>query len=138
VLLLQQRLLPPPPPPHTTPPPLHFRRRLTQNPNYYNMHGVSHRHVSDHLSELVETTLADLEQSKVGGGLARGAGERGRSCAELRRGQGAGCSPGASLCWASLCWASLCWLLMRADTCAPTPPSTLCLSTCQGALSTEH
>lgn len=45
-----------------------YYRRLTQNPNYYNMHGVSHRHVSDHLSELVETTLADLEQSKVGAG----------------------------------------------------------------------
>jgi len=39
-------------------------RRLTQNPNYYNLQGVSHRHLSDHLSELVEQTLADLEQSK--------------------------------------------------------------------------
>eukprot|EP00455_Lapot_gusevi_P039579 TRINITY_DN443_c0_g2_i2.p1 TRINITY_DN443_c0_g2~~TRINITY_DN443_c0_g2_i2.p1 ORF type:complete len:1189 (+),score=464.92 TRINITY_DN443_c0_g2_i2:195-3569(+) len=38
--------------------------RLTQNPNYYNLQGVSHRHLSDHLSELVEATLADLEQSK--------------------------------------------------------------------------
>ena len=36
-------------------------RRLTQNPNYYNLQGASHRHLSDHLSELVETTLADLE-----------------------------------------------------------------------------
>ena len=27
--------------------------------------GVTHRHLSDHLSELVENTLADLEQSKV-------------------------------------------------------------------------
>lgn len=26
--------------------------------------GVSHRHLSDHLSELVEQTLSDLEQSK--------------------------------------------------------------------------
>ena len=42
-----------------------YYRRLSQNPNYYNMHGNSHRHLSDHLSELVETTLADLEQSKV-------------------------------------------------------------------------
>ena len=42
-----------------------YYRRLTQNPNYYNMTGVSHRHVSDHLSELVESTLADLETSKV-------------------------------------------------------------------------
>ncbi|XP_055378712.1 U5 small nuclear ribonucleoprotein 200 kDa helicase [Condylostylus longicornis] len=39
-------------------------RRLTQNPNYYNLQGVTHRHLSDHLSELVENTLADLEQSK--------------------------------------------------------------------------
>ena len=39
-------------------------RRLTQNPNYYNLQGVSHRHLSDHLSELVENTLNDLEVSK--------------------------------------------------------------------------
>ncbi|GBG66811.1 hypothetical protein CBR_g70690 [Chara braunii] len=39
-------------------------RRLTQNPNYYNLQGVSHRHLSDHLSDLVEHTLSDLESSK--------------------------------------------------------------------------
>ncbi|XP_051139813.1 DExH-box ATP-dependent RNA helicase DExH12-like [Andrographis paniculata] len=39
-------------------------RRLAQNPNYYNLQGVSHRHLSDHLSELVENTLGDLEASK--------------------------------------------------------------------------
>ncbi|CAN0921129.1 DExH-box ATP-dependent RNA helicase DExH12 [Linum grandiflorum] len=39
-------------------------RRLTQNPNYYNLQGVSHRHLSDHLSELVENTLSDLEASR--------------------------------------------------------------------------
>ncbi|PKA59387.1 DEAD-box ATP-dependent RNA helicase ISE2, chloroplastic [Apostasia shenzhenica] len=39
-------------------------RRLTKNPNYYNLQGVSHRHLSDHLSELVENTLSDLESSK--------------------------------------------------------------------------
>ena len=39
-------------------------RRLTQNPNYYNLQGTSHRHLSDHLSELVETTLGDLEQAR--------------------------------------------------------------------------
>lgn len=38
--------------------------RMTQNPNYYNLQGVTHRHLSDHLSELVENTLHDLEQSK--------------------------------------------------------------------------
>lgn len=37
--------------------------------------GVSHRHLSDHLSELVENTINDLEQSKVGkGGLEWGVG----------------------------------------------------------------
>lgn len=40
-------------------------RRMTQNPNYYNLQGMSHRHLSDHLSELVENTISDLEQSKV-------------------------------------------------------------------------
>ncbi|KAI8532460.1 hypothetical protein RHMOL_Rhmol11G0215900 [Rhododendron molle] len=39
-------------------------RRLTHNPNYYNLQGVSHRHLSDHLSELVENTVNDLEASK--------------------------------------------------------------------------
>ena len=39
-------------------------RRMSQNPNYYNLSGVSHRHLSDHLSELVENTLTDLEASK--------------------------------------------------------------------------
>ncbi|KAJ0021200.1 hypothetical protein Pint_30913 [Pistacia integerrima] len=39
-------------------------RRLTQNPNYYNLQGVNHRHLSDHLSELVENTLSDLAASK--------------------------------------------------------------------------
>ena len=39
-------------------------RRMSQNPNYYNLQGVSHRHLSDNLSELVENTLSDLEQSK--------------------------------------------------------------------------
>ncbi|KAG0354547.1 DEIH-box ATPase [Podila minutissima] len=39
-------------------------RRMTQNPNYYNLQGVTHRHLSDHLSELVETTINDLVTSK--------------------------------------------------------------------------
>nr|XP_022344638.1 U5 small nuclear ribonucleoprotein 200 kDa helicase-like [Crassostrea virginica] len=39
-------------------------RRMTQNPNYYNLQGVTHRHLSDHLSEVVENTVSDLEQSK--------------------------------------------------------------------------
>ena len=37
---------------------------MTQNPNYYNLSAVSHRHLSDHLSELVENTLSDLVNSK--------------------------------------------------------------------------
>lgn len=39
-------------------------RRLAQNPNYYNLQGASNAHLSDHLSDLVETTLGDLEASK--------------------------------------------------------------------------
>ncbi|KAK9818381.1 hypothetical protein WJX72_011703 [[Myrmecia] bisecta] len=42
-----------------------FYRRLAQNPNYYNLQGVSHRHLSDHLSDLIENTLGDLETSKI-------------------------------------------------------------------------
>lgn len=42
-----------------------FYRRLALNPNFYNMVGASHRHMSDHLSDLVESTLADLERAKV-------------------------------------------------------------------------
>ena len=37
---------------------------MTQNPNYYNLHNISHQHLSDHLSELVDTTLNDLLNSK--------------------------------------------------------------------------
>lgn len=39
-------------------------RRMSKNPNYYNLPGLTHRHLSDHLSELVENTLIDLEDSK--------------------------------------------------------------------------
>uniref|UniRef100_A0A7S4W4W0 RNA helicase n=1 Tax=Ditylum brightwellii TaxID=49249 RepID=A0A7S4W4W0_9STRA len=39
-------------------------RRLTKNPNYYNMQGTSNVHVSEHMSEMVETVLGDLEESK--------------------------------------------------------------------------
>lgn len=41
-----------------------YYRRLTQNPNYYNLQGTTHRHLSDHLSELIENTILDLEESK--------------------------------------------------------------------------
>jgi pre-mRNA-splicing helicase BRR2 len=44
---------------------LRFCRRLRQNPNYYNMHGTSDRHISEHLSDLVENTVNDLANSKV-------------------------------------------------------------------------
>jgi pre-mRNA-splicing helicase BRR2 len=39
-------------------------RRLPANPNYYNLTGNSHRHLSDYLSELVDTTLSDLQASQ--------------------------------------------------------------------------
>lgn len=55
-----------------------FYRRLTHNPNYYNLTGTSHRHLSDHLSDLVEATLGDLEASKVRGvGRVWGGGQGG-------------------------------------------------------------
>jgi pre-mRNA-splicing helicase BRR2 len=41
-----------------------YYRRLTLNPNYYNMTGTTHRHISDHLSELIENVINDLEESK--------------------------------------------------------------------------
>ena len=42
----------------------YFYRRLTKNPNYYNLLGTTNEELSDHLSELVESTLSDLEESK--------------------------------------------------------------------------
>uniref|UniRef100_A0A915CXY3 Helicase ATP-binding domain-containing protein n=1 Tax=Ditylenchus dipsaci TaxID=166011 RepID=A0A915CXY3_9BILA len=43
----------------------HFNAEIKDDSksNYYNLQGVSHRHLSDSLSELVETTLKDLENS---------------------------------------------------------------------------
>lgn len=41
-----------------------FYRRLPKNANYYGMKGVSHIDISNHLSELVERSLSDLEASK--------------------------------------------------------------------------
>lgn len=41
-----------------------FYRRLTQNPNYYDLQGTTHRHVSEQLSELVENVISDLEESR--------------------------------------------------------------------------
>ena len=39
-------------------------RRLLKNPTYYNMQGASNACLSEHLSEMVETVLGDLEESK--------------------------------------------------------------------------
>lgn len=39
-------------------------RRLVKNPNYYNLLGATTAHLSDHLSELVETTVNALEESR--------------------------------------------------------------------------
>mmetsp|Transcript_57706 Transcript_57706/g.133261 ORF Transcript_57706/g.133261 Transcript_57706/m.133261 type:complete len:397 (+) Transcript_57706:5335-6525(+) len=38
-----------------------YYRRLSQNPNYYGLKGVGPNHISDHLSETVETTVDALE-----------------------------------------------------------------------------
>ncbi|KAJ3190089.1 DEIH-box ATPase [Gaertneriomyces sp. JEL0708] len=40
-------------------------RRMGLNPNYYGLTGTTHTHLSDHLSDLVERTLDDLENSKM-------------------------------------------------------------------------
>ena len=42
-----------------------FYRRLPQNPNYYNMMGRSHRHIRDHLSELVEDVCQELHDAQA-------------------------------------------------------------------------
>ena len=39
-------------------------RRLTQNPNFYNLQGTSGAHINDHLSEIVESTFDNLEKMK--------------------------------------------------------------------------
>ena len=58
-----------------------YYRRLAKNPNYYDLRGASHRHVSDHLSELVARDARDLEDA---GCVRGGAGARAR--APLTRG----------------------------------------------------
>ncbi|KAI1005935.1 Pre-mRNA-splicing factor [Podosphaera aphanis] len=42
-----------------------FYRRLLANPSYYGLIDTSHEGLSAHLSELVETTLKDLSESKI-------------------------------------------------------------------------
>ena len=42
-----------------------YYRRLPQNPNYYGLQGISHTHLSDKVSELMDETLSDLEQAKA-------------------------------------------------------------------------
>jgi len=39
-------------------------RRLTKNPNYYNLQGTSNVHLSEHMSEMIESVLGDLSESK--------------------------------------------------------------------------
>lgn len=39
-------------------------RRLPLNPHYYSLASASHRHISDHLSELVESSLNALQEAK--------------------------------------------------------------------------
>ena len=39
-------------------------RRLLKNPNYYNIQGTSNSHLSEHISDMVETVINDLVESK--------------------------------------------------------------------------
>lgn len=39
-------------------------RRLTYNPNYYNLHEVTGMAINNYLSELIETTIEELHESK--------------------------------------------------------------------------
>ncbi|BEJ17062.1 hypothetical protein CspHIS471_0604630 [Cutaneotrichosporon sp. HIS471] len=41
-----------------------FYRRLSHNPGFYNLQGTTPTHVAEYLSELVESTVSDLEQSE--------------------------------------------------------------------------
>jgi len=41
-----------------------YYRRLTKNPNYYNLQGVTGEHINDHLSELTEKTIEELEAAQ--------------------------------------------------------------------------
>ncbi|GIX62066.1 U5 small nuclear ribonucleoprotein-specific helicase [Babesia caballi] len=41
-----------------------YYRRLPKNPNFYSLQGVTAQHLSEHLSELVESALAALEKSQ--------------------------------------------------------------------------
>jgi pre-mRNA-splicing helicase BRR2 len=42
-----------------------FYRRLVQNPSFYGLQDTSHSALSDFLSDLVETTLAELTEAKI-------------------------------------------------------------------------
>lgn len=39
-------------------------RRISQNPNYYNLAGRTGQHINDYLSELIETTVDELHKAK--------------------------------------------------------------------------
>ena len=39
-------------------------RRLTQNPNFYNLRGSTHQHISEYLSDMVEGTVEELEAAR--------------------------------------------------------------------------
>ncbi|VEU37035.1 unnamed protein product [Pseudo-nitzschia multistriata] len=39
-------------------------RRLPKNPTYYGLQGISNVHISEFLSEMIETVMGDLEESK--------------------------------------------------------------------------
>ena len=40
-------------------------RRLSQNPNFYNLYNISGQHINDYLSELIENTVSQLESNNM-------------------------------------------------------------------------
>lgn len=42
-----------------------YYHRLSQNPNFYRLTGTTVRHISDHLSELVENSVTELQECKL-------------------------------------------------------------------------
>ncbi|CAM9720895.1 unnamed protein product, partial [Phaeothamnion confervicola] len=63
-----------------------YYRRLPHNPNYYNMLGAEHTHVSDNMSELVERCINELKEARCIAVEEEGAGNKGALLSALNLG----------------------------------------------------